>query len=490
MRILSNTKDGLKRCYNVLISKEELEVAADAKLQEAAKKAKLDGFRPGKVPVDIVKRMYGSGIVSESKEEAIKNAAKQVIKDERLMVMLSHSVKVVRDDEEGLEFAMQLEVNPVFELKDLSGIELKKYVVNIGDEYVSDELARLRKIAKKWIEGEETDEVKDGCKVVIDLITAKLNKKKKSKEIKDVEIVVKETIDEYELSQATFQISKSLIGAKVSDVRIFNMTGSPNSVECKACVKKIFNPSEHQLDDDFAKDIGFKTLEEVKEVVKSNNAKRCEGIAKGIMRRDLLDKISDMYDFPIPEGLIQVETKEVIRQISEEARKIGKKFTPQIEEECSKIAEKRVRLGFVIAEIAKKENIIVSSPEITEAIRSIANMYPGKEETIWDTYTRREALPVVIGPILEKKVVDFLLEKIKISEEVACSYEKLIEIDEEPFDFFKDDVAAVSDESTDTATVAEDAATSADEGENENRSEESVEVEAEAAEDKKTPDAE
>jgi trigger factor len=188
-----------------------------------------------------------------------------------------------------------------------------------------------------------------------------------------------------------------------------------------------------------AKDHGFETLEEMKQCVIDADIKYFANMSKDIMRRDLLDKLSDMYDFPIPENMLNVETNEVVRQIGEEAKKLNKEFTEHIKKECVKIAEKRVRLGFVVAEIAKEENISVTRNEIAQSIEAIARMYPGNEKAIWNAYSRKEALPVVVGPILESKVVDFLLDKIKVSEEVNCTVMELIAIDEEPFDFFKDD---------------------------------------------------
>ncbi|MDR1333707.1 MAG: trigger factor [Holosporaceae bacterium] len=442
MKILSKTEDGLKRRYNVWISKEELSVTEGTKLLEVAKQVKLDGFRPGKVPLDIVKRIYGPGVISESKKEAINIAAKQLIKDEALSVLFNYITDTIKDDENGLEFSMQLEVAPTFELKDLSGLELKKYVASVDDEHVTKALELMRKVTKKWSKSDEETTVEVGCKVIVDLnITVMASKKKKSEDVKDFSIIVgDENVNE--------EIWKHLLSAKVSDVREFsikypsdfkNRAFADKTINYKVYIKKIFIPDEHQMDDELAKDLGYENLEDVKKTIIEADSKYCENMSKDIMRRELLDKLSDIYDFPIPENMLNVETKEVVRQIKEEAKKLNKEFTPYIEDECTKIARKRVTLGFVVAEIAKKENISVSKNEIAQAINSIAKMYPGNEKVIWNAYSRREALPVVIGPILEGKIVDFLLDRIKISEEVKCSLTELIAIDEEPFDFFKDE---------------------------------------------------
>jgi ElaB/YqjD/DUF883 family membrane-anchored ribosome-binding protein len=210
-------------------------------------------------------------------------------------------------------------------------------------------------------------------------------------------------------------------------------------VDYRVQVKKIFARSEHDLDDELAKAMGCENFELLKENIIKADTEQCDRISRDIMRRYLLDKISDLYNFPVPINMLNFETKEVARQIRKEAEKLGKEFTSEIEEECTKIAEKRVRLGFIIAEIAKREGINVTRNEIFQSINAIARLYPGHEKAIWKEYSRKEALPVIVGPILENKVVEVLLGRIKVSEEVMCSYDELIAIDEEPFDFFKDD---------------------------------------------------
>jgi trigger factor len=443
MKILEKTEDGLKRCYSVRISKEELDAAVEAKLKETAKKVRLDGFRPGKVPAEIIMRMYGEGIISESKKSAVESAAGQVLKEDKPNILLNYTTETVKDDGDGLEFTMQLEVTPAFELKDLSDIELKKHVAIIDDKHVCDQLESLREAAVKWIEDEKTDTVKDGCKVIMDLhISTSRGKKKINEEIKDVDLIVGD-------KGVNTEILEHLLDAKVSDIREFSISYPSDfkekdfagkTVEYRAHIKKIFAPSKFELDDDFAKEAGHDSLEDFKKMFVDAGAIGCERMSKDIMRRDLLDKISEMYDFPVPQNMLQIEIKEVTRQIRDEAKKMNKEFTPYIESECAKIAEKRVRLGFVIAEIAKREKINVSKNEVAQAISSVAKMYPGNEKAVWKMYSRSEALPIVVGPILEGKVVDFLLDKIKVSEEIKCSVAELVMIDEEPFDFFKDEV--------------------------------------------------
>ena len=193
------------------------------------------------------------------------------------------------------------------------------------------------------------------------------------------------------------------------------------------------------MDDEFAKAIGYEDLEKAKTWARDRAIARYDYISRDIMKRDLMDKITEMYDFDVPSNMIEAEEKEVVKQIKMEATRLKKEFTPEIEKECHEIAIKRVRLGFVVAEIAKREKIYVSRNEVNQAIRNIAAMYPGQEKSIFDMYRNHpEATSAIVGPVLEGKVVGHLLDKLSPKEK-KCSVEELIAIDEEPFDFFKDD---------------------------------------------------
>ncbi|MDR1983022.1 MAG: trigger factor [Holosporaceae bacterium] len=440
MKVLSRTSDGLGRCYNILISPGELDAAMTTKLHETAKKVRLDGFRPGKVPLEIVKRMHGDSLVAESKKQAITNISKKILDDEKLVISFSYITDIVKDDENGLEFTLKFEIVPTFELKDVSGIEIKKYVAEIADKEIDEILETVRKDHKKWVENKDVKKIKEGQKVIVDLVLRTASKKLKNNKISDLEIVIgdKTLLEDF---------WKHLIGAKIAETREFSVTYPTDiadkalagkTVEYEATVKKILDSTGYNMDDEFAKSIGHENLEKAREWAKSRAISKYDYMTKDIMRRDLLDKIAEMYDFDVPQNMLRIEYNGITRQIKEEAQKLGKEFSPAIQEECNKIAQKRIRLGFVITSMAKKEKITVSRNEIFQSIKNIATMHPGREKAIWETYTRDDSIQAIIGPILEVKIVNFLLDKIKVTEE-KCSVSKLVSIDEEPFEFFKDD---------------------------------------------------
>jgi len=457
MKVLSRTSDGLKRCYNVLITLEEVERVKTGKLQEIAKKVKMDGFRPGKVPLNIVDRLYGESVAAESKQTAIDNTARKILSDEKLSISFNYVTNIVKEDKKGIEFEMKFELIPSFELYDFSKIELVKYAAEVPEEETVKILEDIRKSAKNWKEDTKAKKVAEGQKITIDLNMLSKVKKHKNDKIENLEIVVGDEtlVDDF---------WKHLMGAKINDTVEFDINYPENfsdhalagkKIHYSAVIKKIFKAEEFKMDDEFAKSIGYENLEKAKTWAKSRAVAKYDYISKDIMKRDLLDKITEMYDFDVPSNMIDAEEKEVVKQIKLEAERLKKEFTPEIEKECHDIAIKRVRLGFVIAEIAKREKIRVSRNEVVQAIRNIAMMYPGQEKSIFDMYYNRpEAASAIIGPVLESKVVDYLLGEIS-KKEKKCSIEELIAIDEEPFDFFKDDAAGAKTKSTKKAPKAE-----------------------------------
>jgi trigger factor len=449
MEILSKVVDGLERRYNVLVSKKELDAIVAEKLKETAKKIRVDGFRPGKVPLDLVKRMRGDAILTESKKQSIDDVSKEIIKNENLVVLLNCITNVIKDDDNGLEFSLEIKTAPSFELKDVSDIEIKKHIAGITDDDINEIVETIRKEHKKWVEDKNSLAVENGQKVVVDLRLQTTIKKPKNNEVNDLEILVGD-------KTIIADFWTNIIGEKVGNTKEFfveypenfsdkNLAGK--NVKYNVTIKKVFIPEEYELNDDFAQSVGHESLKKLRESAKSRIALTHERMTKDIMRRDLLDKISDMYDFDVPKSLMDVESEEVIRQIKEEARKLGKEFTPYIQEECYKIAAKKIRLGFVISKIAQKEKMRVSNNEIAQSISNIAAMYPERAKEIWKIYTRGSAASAVANSILEEKVVDFLLSKVKISE-VDCSAAELIALDEEPFDFFKDEFELESKKAT------------------------------------------
>ncbi|MBR1734138.1 MAG: trigger factor [Alphaproteobacteria bacterium] len=439
MKILNSTIDGLKRSYTVFVSPDEVENAFVEKLKERAAQTRMSGFRPGKVPVDVIRRMYGVTMRADSVKNLIAEISRKIINDEKLSVSFDFATKILKDDSNGIEFSLTFETMPAVDVKDLSSVELTKHVAEITKTEINSIFDEIRKNNKNWVDEPAKTKAKEGHKVSVDLLAKIKMKNRKNDIANNIDII----IGDPNVMDAFW---KPLIDKKVGDVVEFsvnypkdlkdkNLAGK--KLDYSATIKKIAKATEFELDDTFAKSLGYEDFSKLHAWAETRAISHYDQMSKGIMKRDLLEKMADLYDFSIPKNMLDVELGEVKRQLTIEAKKLGHEMTPEAEAECVKIAESRVRLGFVVAEIAKKHKITVSKEEISASIRNIATMYPGHEKAIWDMYSRGAALNAVVGPILEEKVVNFLFGIIKIKEK-KCSVKQLIELDEETFDFFKE----------------------------------------------------
>lgn len=441
MQIVNKTEDGLKKDYEIKLSIDEINVAINNKLAEVAKKVRLDGFRPGKAPIETVRRLYGVSARAEALNVLVRDAVYDVFKEERVPNTLNYKTSMISDDDNGLLFSMQFETLPEFELQDFSEITVSKYVVDVEESEVDKSLREIMELSTKWIE-DENKLVEKNDKISIDLSMFNSLQKRKDEHLNNLEVVVDEK------SMMIDDFWKHLIGAKIGEEREFSITYPKTfkdkklkgkSVPCKAKVLKIFKPAKHELDDAFAKTIGFEGLDAAKNWMKGAIAKKYENIAYDLMKRDLLDSVSALYDFPISDSMLAMEKVEVDQQIRAEAERIGKPFNKEVEDGCKDIAMRRVKLGFVISKVAKAKNISVTSKEFYEALREIVAMYRGKEREMWDYYSKNESARHAINvAVLESKVVDEILKTVKTAE-IKCTVEELKEMDEEVFDFFKDD---------------------------------------------------
>ena len=442
MKVLDRTSDGLKRSYSVLLTSDELEKANVAKLQEIASKIKLDGFRPGKVPVSVVKRMYGDSLIEDAKKSAIDSAANQIIKEEDLKISFKFVTDIVKEDENGIEFSLKFELIPEFDLKDHSELVVPKYIVEVSEDEINKSAKDILERFPRYEDDADAKEVAEGQRVRIDMkMLSNIGKKGDANiESFDIDIGDKTLIDDF---------WKHLVGMKVGETKEIDIqypkdfadkSLADKKIHYAITIKSILKKKDEQLDDEFAKSIGHESIASFKEWLKNTLKSQNDYLAHEVSKRELLDKLSDMYDFPIPSNMLEIERHEVEKQLRKEAPKYNKEFTEEMAAECAKIAEKRVRLGFIVASIAKVENVKVTNKEIAASIKNIAMMYPGREKEIYKLYNSPEAVNAVVGPILENKVVELLIQKVKI-EEKNCTAEELKAIDEEPFDFFKDDNA-------------------------------------------------
>lgn len=432
MQVTELLAEGLKREYRVVLPAAELDAKANARLDEMKDKVKLNGFRPGKVPVAHLKRMYGKSVLAEVIDQAVNEANSKIIEDNGFRLALQPKVELPQDEavvaevidgKADLSYTVNLEVLPQIELGDFKGIEIEKPVLAVTDEEVGEMVNRIADGNRPYTAKEGAAE--NGDRVTISFVGSIDGEKFEGGAGDDMPVVIGSNsfIPGFE---------EQLVGIKADESRTLEVTfpeayqaahlaGKAASFEVTA--KTVEAPGEMAIDDEFAKSLGMDSLDALKEQVKSRIASEHNAASRAKVKRKLLDALDEKHQFEVPPTLAEQEFEGIWGSVTQEMEQQKKTFADEgtTEEEAradyDKIAKRRVRLGLVLAEIGEKNNIQVSDDEVTRAVVERARQFPGQEQQVWEFYRKNaQALASLRAPIFEEKVVDYLLELAKVTE--------------------------------------------------------------------------
>lgn len=440
MQVTETLSSGLKREFKVVVAAAELGKELESKLHEMAGRANIKGFRPGKVPVPHLKRMYGKALMAEVVQKTIDDQSKQVLAERNLKPAYQPEVKLPEEEKEvnaimagesDFAFSLAFEILPTFEMKDVSGVELTRHVVEINDAQVDEALGRLTAQYKAW-------EPKDGKAAKGDKVTIGFVGKV------DGKVFDGGTAEDVPLELGSGQFipgfEDQLIGAKAGDELTVKVTfpaaygvkelaGKPAEFAVK--VAGVEGPKEGTVDDEFAKKMGFEDLGKLKEMIRGRLSQEYASMTSMKLKRDVLDALDKLYSFELPQRLVDAEFGGIWSALVQEMQKAGKSFADEgTTEDAAKteyraIAERRVRLGLVLGTLGEKEGIQVNEQELQQALMARARQFPGQEKQVFDHYRKNpSALIDLRGPVFEQKVVDFLVSKAKVSEK-SVSREEL-----------------------------------------------------------------
>jgi trigger factor len=439
MQITETLSSGLKREYKVVVNAAELGKELDTRLHEMAGRANIKGFRPGKVPVPHLKRMYGKSLMAEVVQKAIDDQSKQVLADRNLKPAYQPEITLPEDEAEvnavmdgkgDLSFSLALEVIPTFEVQDTSDVELTRHNVEATDEKIDETLTRLAGDYKNF-------EAKDGAAEKGDRVTISFVGKIDGKPFDGG------TAEDVPLELGSNQFipgfEDQLMDVKTGDEKLVKVTfpetygvkelaGKPAEFEVK--VSGVEKPALAAIDDAFAKKLGFEDLSKLKEMIKG----RLEGEFKNMsgmkLKRDVLDALDKLYSFELPQKLVDAEFDGIWTALTREMQRASKSFEDEktTEEDARKeyraIAERRVRLGLVLGTIGEKEGIQVTEQELQQALLARARQFPGQEKQVFEHYRKNpNAIIELRGPIFEQKVVDFLVSKAKVADKTVTREE-------------------------------------------------------------------
>ena len=422
MGITQTLSEGLKREFEVVITSLEISKLVNEKLSNIAKEATLPGFRPGKVPVSVVKNRFGKQVLGEVVRESVDSATKDVMEKNKLTPSSHPKIEIVSfEDGEDLKAKLSVEIMPDFEIPDLSSLEIIKHVVKVKDKEVDD---AVEKIAKENIGTsaiKKSRAAKTGDTVVIDFLGTVDGKPFEGGEAKGHNL---------KLGSNTFipGFEEGLIGAikgKKIDVKVTfpddyqakNLAGKKANFE--TTINEIKEDVDLKIDDDFAKTLGMEDLSGLKKAVLEQMAKQHDQASREKSKRQILDKLADTVSFELPEILEKEEYNSICKSMNPNAQPDNENNEPEADKgmskdeklDASEIAKRRVRLGLLLSEIGRKNNIKVEEEDTRNAMMKEIQKYPGQEKQVMDYFKNNpEAQQQLSGPIFEDKIIDFILE--------------------------------------------------------------------------------
>jgi trigger factor len=432
MQVTELAADGLKRQFKIVIPAQDLASKVDERVAEMAKTASLPGFRPGKVPAGLLKKQYGQALLGEALEQAVNQGTAKAIDDRGLKPALQPRVELKSEFAEGkdVEFEVALEILPEIGQLDFSGLELERLKAAVPDKSVDEALERIAKANREQKPVDPPRPAQKGDAIKLDFVGS----------VDGVDFPGGAAQDYVlELGSGSFipGFEDQLIGAEVDkpvDVKVTfpaeygNAELAGKDAVFKCTVKEIREFVDQPIDDALAKKNNFETLEAMKKAVSERIGQEYTQISRGMIKRELLDKLADTYKFPVPEGLVEGEFNAIWQRI-EEAKKNGEKVEDEekAKAEYREIAERRVRLGLLLADVGRSNNIDVTPEELNQAIMREAMRYPGQERQVLEFYSKNDQLKEQMrAPIFEEKTVDFILELAKVSDK-SVTPEELIE---------------------------------------------------------------
>lgn len=448
MEITETLSDGLKREFQIQVPAADLEARLTERLGELKDKVQLRGFRPGKVPMAHLRKLYGKAVMAETIEALIRELNAKVVTDHGLKLAMEPKVTIPNEETEvakviggqsDLAYTLAVEVLPKIELADFKGIKLERPVAEVTDAQVGEALERIAEQNRPFAAKGEGGKVEKGDRVVIDFTGTLEGAPFEGGTGGDVGVNV---------GSGTFipGFEDQLIGMAAGETRQVKVTFPSNymnaqlagkDAEFNVTAKTVEAPGTVTLDDAFAKQLGLDSLDKLKEAVKGRLQQEHAGLSRQRVKRQLLDKLDEMHKFALPPTLAEEEFKNVWNAVESDLKAQGRSFADEgtteekAREEYRGIAERRVRLGLVLAEIGERNKIAVTDEEITRAIVERARQVPGREQEVWEFYQKNPgALASIRAPIFEEKVVDFLLELATVSEK-QVSREELLKDDED-----------------------------------------------------------
>ncbi len=425
MQVTETLNEGLKRGYNIVVTAAELDDKVNEKLTEAQPEVEMKGFRKGKVPMALLKKQFGQRLLGEAMQESIDGAMNQHFENSGERPAQQPEVKMTNEDwKEGddVQVEMSYEALPEVPEVDLKSIKLEKLVVKADDAAIEEALNNLAETAQNFKARRKGSKSKDGDQVVIDFVGKVDDEEFEGGSAEDYPLV---------LGSNSFipGFEEQLVGVKVDDVKDVNVTfpaeygaehlaGKDAVFACT--VKEVKEPVAAEIDDELAKKFGAEDLSGLKSQISERLEAEYSDASRAVLKRGLLDALDEKVSFELPPSLVDAEAKQIAHQLwHEENPEVTDHDHEEIEptDEHKSLAERRVRLGLLLAELGQKAEVEVTDAEMSQAVMNQARQYPGQERQFFEFVQQNAQMQQQLrAPIFEDKVVDYVFELAQVAE--------------------------------------------------------------------------
>jgi trigger factor len=447
MQVTETLSEGLKREYKVVVPAAELDAKVNERLDDLKTRVRINGFRPGKVPVAHLKRMYGRATMAEVIDATVRETNNKIVSENGYKLAADPKITLPEEKEaveqliEGktdLNYTMALEIVPPIALSNFKEIKVERPVAEVADEEVDEALKRIADQNKPYTAKGEGEKAADGDRVVIDYEGRINGETFEGGKGEDAPVLI---------GSKTFipGFEEQLVGIAANETRTIKVTFPEHyqaahlagkDAEFTVTAKSVEAPGTVTADEEFAKSLGMESLEKLREAVRGTIERDHTGMTRQKVKRALLDQLDKMHKFEPPPSLVEEEFDRVWKSVLQELENERKTFADEnttedkAKAEYRAIAERRVRLGLVLAEIGEKNNITVTDEELNRAMMERMRQFPGQEQRVYEYFKQNPgAVAGLRAPIFEEKVVDFLLELAEVTEK-KVSRDELFKEDE------------------------------------------------------------
>ncbi len=443
MQTVETLNEGLKRAYTLTIPAKEISDRVDAEVRLSAPQVRMPGFRPGKVPANLIRKMHGPALEQDALNKAVQEGVQSLLAEQRLRPAMQPQVELDEGYAPGgdVEVKVALEVLPDVPSPVIDGITLERLTVEPGDEETDAKLAELAAQQKSFAAYADDHAAALGDTVVLDFAGKVSGVAFDGGTGTDMKV-------ELGSGQLIPGFEDQLIGIRTGEARVLNVSfpddygvaelkGKPATFDVTATA--VLDPSSPKVDEDFAKGFGLESLEQMRGLLKAQVEQELNGLTRTYMKRKLLDRLAETHDFPVPPSMVEAEFAQIWQQLEHEATHEADQDAAKAEmekdrEDYQRIAERRVRLGLLLSQIGQENGVEVTQQEMNRLIGQAAQQYGAKDRERFIQYVQQDPMAAaqLRAPLYEDKVVDWLFDKAEITDRAVtrAELEAAIEADD------------------------------------------------------------